>query len=77
MRSWGLRGAADAVWVWAWGVLICVGCGIVAGFCAPKWLVWAFVERGVKLRCSGVVGEVLAVNPGLAVETGPGGMGRR
>ena len=36
-----------------------------------------FVEKGVKIRRSGVVGEVLALNPGLAVETDPGGVGRR
>ena len=35
------------------------------------WLVWVYMEKGVKSRRPGVVGEVLAVNPGLAVETGP------
>ena len=63
--------------MWAWGVLICVGCVTFAGFCASKWLFWVVVEKDVKIRRSGVVGEVLAVNPGLAVETGPGGVGRR
>ena len=31
----------------------------------------------VKIRRFGVVGAVLAVDPGLIVETGPGGVGRR
>ena len=55
--------------MWAWGVLICVECAIFEEFCTPKWLFWVFVEKSVKIRCSGVVGEVLAVNPGLAVGT--------
>ena len=59
------------------GVLICVGCVLFAGFCTPKWLVWVFVLKGVKICRLGVVGAVLTVDPGLALETGPGGVGTR
>ena len=34
------------------------------------------MEKGVKIRRFGVVGRVLAVDPGLVIETGPGGVGR-
>ena len=77
VRPRGPRGANKATWVWAWAVLICVGCVPFAGFCTPKWLYWVCVETSMKIRRFGVVGEALAVNPGLAVETGPGGVGRR
>ena len=50
---------------------------IFAGCCALKCLVWVFVENGVTNRLFGVVGVVLSVDPGLVVETGPGGVGRR
>ena len=49
----------------------------VCRVCTLKRLLWVCVEKDVKIRRSGVVGEVLAVNPGLAVETWPGGVGRR
>ena len=35
------------------------------------------MEKGVKIRRFGGVGAVLGVDPGLVVETGPGGVGRR
>ena len=37
VKSWGLRGAVKAVWVWAWGSLICVGLASPAGICIPMW----------------------------------------
>ena len=49
----------------------------ICSFCTPKRLVWVSVEIGVKIRRSGAAGEVLAADPGLAVETGPGGGRRR
>ena len=36
-----------------------------------------FRGYGVKSSRSGAAGEVLAADPGLVVETGPGGVGRR
>ena len=77
MRPWVPRGAGNATWVWAWGVLICVGCVLFARFYALKGLPWVFMEKGVKLVRFGVVGVVLAVNARLAVETGPGCVGKR
>ena len=71
LRPWGPLGAGKAAWVWAWGFLICVGCVLFAGVCNLKWLFWVLVEKG------GVVGGTLAMDPGLAVEIGPGGVGRR
>ena len=76
MRPWGPRGAGKATWVWAWGVLTCVGGVLFAGVCTPKWLFWVFVENGVKIRRFGGVGAVLAVDPELVVKAGPGGVGR-
>ena len=38
---------------------------------------WVSVKRSVKVGRSGGVGEVLAEDPGSAVKTGPGGVGRR
>ena len=58
------------------GVLICVGRVQFARVCTPEWPLWVFVEKGVKIRRFGVAGAVLAVDPGLMVETGPGGAGR-
>ena len=77
MKPWGLRGAGKATWVWTWGVLTCVGCVIFAGSCTPNWLVWVFVEAGVKIRRFGVVGAMVTVDPVLVVDTAPGGVGRR
>ena len=59
------------------GVLICVGRVIFAGLYTSKWLLLGFMERGVKIRRFGGVGAVLAVDPGLVIETGPGGERRR
>ena len=59
------------------GVLLCAGCVKFAGFCTLKWRFWVLVEKGVKIRRFGVVGAVLDVDPGLEVETGRGGVGRR
>ena len=59
------------------GVLICVRCAVFAEVCISKWLFRVVVEKGVKFSRFGVVGEVLVVNPGLAVEAGPGGVERR
>ena len=59
------------------GVVICVGSVIFEKAYTFKWLLWGFVEKGMKIRCFGGVGAVLAVDPGLAVETGPDGVGRR
>ena len=36
VMSWGLRGAGKAVWVWAWGSQIWVGCASCAGFCISR-----------------------------------------
>ena len=54
-----------------------VGCVLFAGICTSWRLFRVFAEKGVEIRCFGVVGEELAVNPVLAVETGPGGVGGR
>ena len=65
VMPWGPRGAGKATWVWAWGVLICVGRVLFAGLYTPKWLFWVFVEKGAKIRRFGVVGAVPAVDSGL------------
>ena len=59
------------------GVLIYVGRVIFAGPYTSKWPVWVFVEKGVKICRFAVVRGLLAVDAGLVVETGPGGVGRR
>ena len=77
MAPWALMGLVRPSGCAPAGILICVCRMIFAGCCTAKWLIWAFVEKAVKLRRFGVVGAVLAMDPGLLVETGPGGVGRR
>ena len=77
MRPWGPRGAGKVTRVWVRGALICIARVIFAEPFTYKWIVWGFVEKSVNIRRFEGVGAVLAVDPGLVVETGPGGVGRR
>ena len=48
----------------------------ICGFVHSQVATLGFLEKGVKIHRFGGVGALLAVDPRLAVETGPGGVGR-
>ena len=64
MRPWARVGLARPRGCAPAGILTCVGRMIFAGCYTPKWLIWAFVEKAVKLRRFGVVGGCWPWIPG-------------